>query len=214
MGIPVIQEYEVPTGVVLAREPLPWSVQPRAAALLVHDMQNYFLARYESERFVRKLVANVDAIRRKCHTLGIPTFYTAQPGNQSPQERGLLLDMWGRGLSDDPHACAIVQGLEPIEGLDRLIQKRRYSAFARTRLFETLKEQGRTQLIVSGVYAHIGCLVTATEAFMQDIQPFVVADALADFSLAHHDMALRHMAHCSSRVMSTAELLSQLGRAE
>lgn len=210
MAIPKIKHYEPPLGVPLSRASLPWTVDPDRAALLIHDMQNYFLDRYESERFVSRLVGNISQVRRSCHAQGIPTFYTAQPGNQPRSQRGLLVDFWGQGIPDDEHALAIVQGLEPVPGKDEVLVKHRYSAFAKSIFLRRLQELGRTQLIVCGVYAHIGCLVTATETFMADIQPFVVADALGDFSLVHHLMALEHMGHCSSKVVSTAEVLSQL----
>ena len=39
--------------------------------------------------------------------------------------------------------------------------------------------------------AHLGVLLTAADAFMNDIQPFVVADAVADFAAEEHTLALR-----------------------
>jgi bifunctional isochorismate lyase/aryl carrier protein len=210
MGIPKIKHYDAPKSVVLARPPLTWRIEPDRAALLVHDMQNYFLRAYESSLFVAQIVANIDRMRRTCHRLCVPTFYTAQRGGQDEGSRGLLLDFWGAGMPEEEEAQAIAHGLEPVEGKDQLLVKHRYSAFARSDLLERLKEQRRSQLIICGVYAHIGCLVTAFDAFMADIKPFFVSDALGDFSLDHHAMALRHVAHCSGKVLSTEQVLSEL----
>ena len=78
----------------------------------------------------------------------------------------------------------------------------RYSAFKKTNLLEILNEQGRDQLIICGIYAHIGCLLTACEAFMDGIEPFFVADAVADFSLEHHKQALEYASNrlCSNDI--------------
>ncbi|GAA5787500.1 hypothetical protein GCM10007860_34170 [Chitiniphilus shinanonensis] len=213
MAIPLIQDYPVPTGVSLDRPPLPWQVAPERAALLIHDMQNYFVGRYASAGFVATLVRRIDALRQRCHALGVPVFYTAQPGDQPRAARGLLMDFWGPGMPQAGDGRAIVAGLEPRDGHDEVLVKHRYSAFARSDLQARLQRAGRDQLVICGVYAHIGCLVTATDAFMADIEPFLVADALGDFSLAHHEMALRHVAHCSGKVVSSAELLQRLALA-
>lgn len=52
-------------------------------------------------------------------------------------------------------------------------------------------------------------LLTAADAFMNDIQRFVVADAVADFSAEEHRLALRWAAR-SGAVSTTAGLLRGL----
>ena len=64
------------------------------------------------------------------------------------------------------------------------------------------------------MYAHIGCLTTALEAFMRDIQPFMVADALADFSEEEHRIACEYASARCARVLNTADVLADLHAAE
>jgi len=86
---------------------------------------------------------------------------------------------------------------------DTLLTKWQYSAFVRTDLLERLREQGRDQLVVTGVYAHIVVLMTACDAWVQDVQAFVVADAVADFSEREHRMALERAAGRCTVVTTT-----------
>ena len=193
-----------------------WRVDPARAALLVHDMQRYFVRAFELERDGQPLpdaqiniaIANIRRLLDAAHAANIPVYYTAQPPRQNPADRRLLTDFWGDGLQDDENA-QILDELAPTEA-DTVLTKWRYSAFVRSPLEEQLKDLGRDQLIIGGIYAHIGCLTTALEAFMRDIQPFMVADALADFTAEEHHMACEYASGRCARVLNTAKVLENI----
>ncbi|PJJ58334.1 bifunctional isochorismate lyase/aryl carrier protein [Mumia flava] len=187
---------------------LPWRLDPARSVLLVHDMQRYF-----TRVFAPDCVAYTDAVRH-CAVLldaarraGVPVVYTAQPGDQPAHARGLLADRWGPGIGADPDQTDIVTALAPRPG-ETVLTKHRYSAFARTDLAERVRAAGRDQLMVCGIYGHIGIAATATDAFMLDIAPFVAADAVADFSAADHTRALHHVAATCGVVLTTADAVS------
>lgn len=207
MAIPSITSYTLPT-TDLPVNRVQWQVEPARAVLLIHDMQDYFLRFYGADNpLVEQLIANIVALRAWAKAQGIPVVYTAQPSEQSPADRALLNDMWGPGLTTaDPALKAVVKPLAP-EADDTVLVKWRYSAFQRSDLQQMMKNWQRDQLIIVGVYAHIGCMTTALDAFMRDIQPFFIADALADFSEQEHRMALTYVAGRCGSVITSNSLL-------
>ncbi|WP_312949795.1 isochorismatase [Superficieibacter sp.] len=207
MAIPKLQGYALPTAGDVPENKVSWAIDPSRAALLIHDMQDYFVSFWgDNCPMMEQVIANIAALRQFCKQHHIPVYYTAQPKEQSDEDRALLNDMWGPGLTRSPEQQKVVAELTPDEA-DTVLVKWRYSAFHRSPLEQLLKDTGRNQLIITGVYAHIGCMTTATDAFMRDIQPFMVADALADFSREEHLMALNYVAGRSGRVLMTDEIL-------
>ncbi|MGO2011595.1 isochorismatase family protein [Pseudoalteromonas sp.] len=193
MTIPAIQDYSFPTADEYPAAKVNWTVEPKKAALLIHDMQDYFINFYHpSSPMMSRVIKQISALKTWAKEQKIPVYYTAQPAEQSDESRGLLTDMWGPGLTAKPELANIVIPLKP-EQSDRLLTKWRYSAFFLSDLAEQMMQEQRDQLIICGIYAHIGVLQTAAEAFMKNIKPFVMADAIADFSREDHLYALRYV---------------------
>ncbi|WP_156754439.1 isochorismatase family protein [Actinokineospora pegani] len=210
MAIPVIESYPMPAEHELPENIARWTIDPARAVLLVHDMQNFFLSPFRhTEEPMTDLVANVSLLRAAFTEHGAQVAYTAQPGGMSAQDRGLLMDFWGPGMSAEPEHREILPSLAPAEG-DLVLTKWRPSAFARTDLLARMRAEGRDQLVICGVYAHVGILMTAHEGFSNDIQTFVVADAVADFTAEHHRMALTYASSRCSVTISTRAALAAL----
>lgn len=210
MGLPTIPAYPLPTAAELPAARGQWVPAASRIALLVHDMQRYFLAAYpQGEAPLAPAIANLARLLTHCRGQGIPVFYTAQRGHQDRRDRGLQADLWGPGMQAIAEHETIIDALAPADG-DHVLVKHRYSAFQRSNLDTLMRARGRDQLLITGVYAHIGVLSTATEAFQRDIETFVAADALADFSRDDHDMALRWIARTCGVALTTDRLLELL----
>lgn len=205
-GLPAVQPYVLPGRDTIPAARVPWTVDPARAVLLVHDMQQYFV-RCLPDVVREDLVRRVRLLRARADVLDVPVAYTAQPGGMTPVDRGLLADVWGPGMSATAEDRDVVPGLTPLPG-DWQLTKWRYSAFVRSTLLQQMRDAGRDQLVICGVYAHVGVLMTAADAFQHDIQPFVVADAVADFSLEFHRLALDWAADRCAAVVVTDEVFA------
>jgi trans-2,3-dihydro-3-hydroxyanthranilic acid synthase len=204
VGIPAIAPYPLPTPAELPENTASWKADPGRAVLLVHDMQRFFL-RPLPDPLRTSLVDAVEVLVGRARAAGVPVAYTAQPGGMTDEQRGLLQDFWGPGMRAAPGDRAVVEPLTPAPG-DWLLTKWRYSAFFRSDLLERMRAADRDQLVVCGVYAHVGILMTAVEAFTNDIEAFLVGDAVADFSPAHHRMALDYAAERCAVVVPALEV--------
>lgn len=90
-----------------------------------------------------------------------------------------------------PHSIQGTKGAEVIDDLspqptDVLLPKRRFSAFFRTGLEDTLKNWGVDTLAVTGVATHFCVLVTAMDGICHDFRVIVVEDCCASYNAEIH----------------------------
>ncbi|MFT4264732.1 MAG: isochorismatase family protein [Nocardioides sp.] len=209
MTLPTLVDYATPTD--LPRSRAGWTLERDRAAVLVHDLQRYFLRPFAPGcAVVTDALVHTAAVIEAARSAGVPVFYTAQTGERDAAvPRGLQGDLWGGGMSPVADHTEIVPEVAPAAG-DTVLVKHRYSAFAHSDLAERLRAEGRDQLVITGVYAHIGVLATTFDAFQREVQPFVVADAVADLSEEDHARALAQVAGCCGSVTTASRVLEAL----
>ncbi|KTQ96362.1 hypothetical protein NS226_08330 [Aureimonas ureilytica] len=212
MSLPSITAYDIP--------PLPehegggaeWRFASERGALLIHDMQRYFVRAFpDNSSPMTEVLSNIALLLERCRNKGILVVYSAQPGGMTVNQRGLLRDFWGDGMRVAAEDRQVVPQLMPRNG-DIVLDKWRYSAFVSSSLEDILKQRNIDQLAICGVYAHIGCLMTAADAYQKDIKPFLIGDAIADFNQDYHSLALRYASERCASIKSTRSLLADIDR--
>lgn len=207
MTIPDIKPYKISAENFNFIPRVNWTVDCNKSLLLVHDMQDYFLNFYDLEQPpIPDLIRNIKNLLNFAREKNIPIVYTMQPDKQTLEERGVLQEFWGPGINNASHLKSIFNEISPKTD-DIVLTKWRYSAFKKTELQKVLHKTNRRQLLICGIYAHIGCLLTASEAFMLDFEPFLVYDAVADFSENKHNMAIEYTSSCCGVTVSTKDIL-------
>ena len=151
-------------------------------------------------------------MRAVCKERAVPAVYTQAKKPRTLAERALGLQMWGPGLGAE-HVTdrdrAICDALAP-QPDDYVVQKPRYSGFFRTELEDILLRTNRKHIILAGVFAHHGVLLTAADAYMRNVKVSLVVDATADYSLAEHEQALAYVAEICGTLTVTDIVLKGL----
>jgi bifunctional isochorismate lyase/aryl carrier protein len=141
---------------------------------VVLNVQNHFLhVLRESSAPVGQLLRGVGLLAESARAAGIPVLYTLKTAEREPD--GRETSFGHPRLPGGEDSRDVVDAIRPQVG-DSVLVAKRFSAFAGTRLRRRLAELGR--------------LLTAADAWMQDMEPFVVADAVADRAHEDHRMAV------------------------
>jgi isochorismate hydrolase len=178
------------------------------AALLVLDMQQYFLDE-ASHAFIPSAPAIIPGIMqlvRAFYKPGLPVVFTRH--SNTPADAGLMASWWRDLIAPDQPQSAITPHLDTSQGI--IIEKSQYDAFYHTPLEEHLHALGVSQVVITGVMAHLCCETTARSAFMRGFQPFFVVDGTATYNHYFHIATLTNLAHGFASLRLVSEILDAM----
>lgn len=195
----------------LPRNPRAAAFQPARAALLVVDMQEYFL-RQESHAFLPAapaIIPNVRMLAAAFRRAARPVFLTRHAN--SALDEGQMAAWW-RELPTRDHPLAAIDAALPAPE-DAVIAKTQYDAFYQTDLESRLKRAGSEQVVITGVASHLCCESTARSAFVRGFAVFVAIDGTATWNRQLHLASLRALSHACAVPLLASELLAALAKA-
>lgn len=185
----------------------PFELNLKKAALLVLDMQDYFLNE-ESHAFVPSslnIISSIQEISKIVQGMGNKVIFSRHLDTEN--ESSIMNRWWKDNIMPDNNLSRISHLLnkQAIE----IVEKNQYSAFYETGLEAILKENDIEQVIITGVMTHLCCETTARDAFMRGFEVFFVADATATYTEELHLGTLRAISHGFGTCISTEEIINE-----
>ena len=93
---------------------------------------------------------------------------------------------------------------------DKIIVKKRYSAFFGTDLEPTLKSLRPDLLVVAGINTHACVRTTVIDAYQRDYEVVVATECIASYDEAHHKMTMRYLDGAIAQLLPNREIISML----
>jgi ureidoacrylate peracid hydrolase len=191
-------------------------------ALLVVDMQNYFVAEgFPLEvPLARDIVPNVNRLARALRAAGgtvvwvqitvagalqhWANYHTHMLTPERVKMRLLHLDEAAEGF-------ALYPRLEPLP-TDLRVKKNKYSAFipGSSDIDARLRSRGIETLLITGTLTNVCCESTARDAMMLDYRVIMVADGNASLTDEEHAASLNNFLLWFGDVLNTDETLARL----
>jgi nicotinamidase-related amidase len=233
-----MSEHEDVLAIIRQKNRAPFTLDPARTALLVIDVQRYFVHPDYSfgqvferlspgvtagyfRRVQETVVPNIRRLQEGFRARGAPIFFTAT-GTQTGDGRdlpGWLRDLDELGLAvlgqrvwpraGDP-SWQVDEGVAP-RAREPVLTKCSSGPLASTRLDQTLRHLGVDTVVVTGLTTDVCVTQTAREIADRGFLTVLVEDACTTLSEEMHRSAIQCFNIAFGRVRSTTEMLELLG---
>lgn len=186
----------------------------KPAIIIIDMLEGNYSKPLQGIKEEEKIVPVVRDFLKTARTLGIPVIFACD----SFMEKDFIFK--GRMK---PHAIRGTQGTKPLselepEASDIILDKRRFSAFFKTDLDQTLRTLGVDTVAVGGINTHFCVLATAFDAVCNDFTTIILEDMSAAFKREIHENFLdayrKSAIYPIFRVMTSGDLIEEFKREE
>ena len=189
------------------------------AALVVIDMQNYYVAEgYPNESpNARAIVPNINRLSAELRRRGVPVIWVQHENRPGGSDWD---GFFGAFVADRSKAAAALTAGSDMQKLwpqletspgNLRVAKSRYSAFIKNDFEGKLQERGIDTLLIAGTKTNVCCECTARDAMMLDYKVVMLSDCTAALSDDEHRATLENMIQQFGDVLTAEQALGLLG---
>jgi len=183
----IIEQIEYQKEIFLPR------INPDSTALIILDMQRYFLEE-DSHAYIPSasvIIPNIIQLAELFLEKNFPVILTKHINTE--KDAGQMEYRWKELISRDNPLSEIIPDLN-FTGAT-VIEKTQYDAFFGTNLEQILKNKNIGQLVFTGVMTHLCCETTVRSAFVRDFTVFFPVDGTATYNIDYHTASFRNLTH-------------------
>jgi gluconolactonase len=199
------------------------SIDPKAAALVIQDMQNDVIIEggafadsgAPAHATAQNVVENVRRLAEACRSAGVPVihvWYVVEQGAPGLRQNAPLFEgvKGGNALVRGTWGAAPAEGLEPHEG-DHVVEKMRMNGFYETRLDILLRGLDAETLIITGAWTNMSIEHTARHGADAGYRVVVASDGTSTVNDEWQRAALEYAMTNVATVGTCAEIADALG---
>ncbi len=184
----------------------------RAAVIVVDMLKDSFKEehRLPITKEAKPIIPRINNLLKEARTLGLPVIFAC--------DSFLPDDFIFKGKMK-PHSLRGTEGAEIIDELevgeeDEILPKRRFSAFFKTDLDQTLRTWGIDTVAICGIATTVCVLMTAMDALSHDFSAFILEDCCAAHKQEVHETTLENYRKFALyplfRIMTSEEFLGEV----
>ena len=183
---------------------------PAKSALLVLDMQRYFLDEksHASIPSAAAIIPGLLELSEGYRQKGLPVIFTRHLNDSG---NAAMMDKWWQELITNDNPLGEIDSRFKAEVV---IEKAQYDAFHDTDLEEVLRGRNVSQVVVCGVMTHLCCETTTRSAFMRGFEVFFPVDGTATYNEQFHRATLLNLSHGFAELAMVEDLLRRLRQAD
>lgn len=186
-------------------------LKPERAALLVIDMQRFFLEP-DSPTFVPGGLAILPGVKKLISTFrekNRPVIFTKHVHHPDGIDAGIMGWWWEGMCKEGTPESKVHQEIAPLKD-EKVILKHRYSAFYNTDLETILRCLEIEDLVVCGIMTNMCCESTTRDAYYRDYRVFFLADCTGAINEEMHLASLLNLGYGFAYVTGAEEIEKEL----